>query len=250
MGGVGSNGNSTVNSIANGHITVPAYTWKVVMVLPAGVVDPSQVTAATRTFAINMPNVQGIRNNDWNSYKTSVRNVEDLTGYNFFSNVPAAIQNSIENGIDGLNPPGTADQTIQATEDAPVQFTLNAVNPTNTALTTTVSQSPNGSVSCSGINCTYAPNLNFNGRDTFTFSVNNGSASSNASTLTINVTSVNDLPIVTNDQTPSYPQATYSDAISPISITASDVETPAGSLSPTSTYSRNGGAARPDCRPV
>ena len=90
MGGVGSNGNSTVNSIANGHITVPAYTWKVVMGLPAGVVDPSQVTAATRTFAINMPNVQGIRNNDWNSYKTSVRNVEDLTGYNFFSNVPAA----------------------------------------------------------------------------------------------------------------------------------------------------------------
>ena len=86
------------------------------------------------------------------------------------------IQNSIENGINGLNPPGTADQTIQATEDAPVQFTLNAVNPTNTALTTTVSQSPNGSVSCSGINCTYAPNLNFNGKDTFTFSVNNGSA--------------------------------------------------------------------------
>ena len=242
VGGAGDNGPAT--TIANGHVTVPAFTWKVVMVLPHGVLDPNQVTAATKTFAVKMPNVNGIFNDDWRIYKVTVRDIENLTGYNFFSNVPEAVQNSIEVGLDGDNPPGTGNQTILDTEDNSVQFSLNAVNPIAGGLTATTSQPAHGSVNCSDINCTYSPEGNFNGTDSFTFSVSNGSKSSNTSTATIVVSSVNDLPTATNDQTATYPSVQYSDAIQSVSVSASDVETPAGSLIPSETFSRNGGSVQ------
>jgi DNA/RNA endonuclease G, NUC1 len=197
------------------------------MMLPHGVLDPGQVTAATRTFAVKMPNTQGIRDKNWKDYKVSVREIENLTGYNFFSNVPQAIQNSIENGIDGVseNPPGTADQTIQDTEDSPAQFTLNAVNPTNTTMVATLSQPGHGTINCAGINCTYTPNTNYNGSDAFTFSVNNGSKTSNTSTVTLDVAPVNDAPTATA-QTIS----TDEDNALPVTLSGSDVETPAANL--------------------
>ena len=57
VGGTGSNG--FANTIANGHVTVPSSTWKVVLVIPKGDNDVSRVTAATRTIAVIMPNIQG-----------------------------------------------------------------------------------------------------------------------------------------------------------------------------------------------
>jgi endonuclease G, mitochondrial len=50
-----------------------------------------------------MPNVQGIRNNDWRIYRTSVDAIEAATGYNFLSNVPVAIQNVIEASVDTVS---------------------------------------------------------------------------------------------------------------------------------------------------
>ncbi|HMC72593.1 MAG TPA: DNA/RNA non-specific endonuclease, partial [Mycobacteriales bacterium] len=68
VGGTGSNGGVT-RSLAGGHITVPAYTWKVALVLPEQDGDDiARVTASTRTIAVIMPNVQGIRtsnSSDW-----------------------------------------------------------------------------------------------------------------------------------------------------------------------------------------
>jgi endonuclease G len=240
VGGTGDNGFKT--TIANGHVTVPAFTWKVVMVLPHGVLDPSQVTAATKTFAVKMPNIDGIFNDDWRIYKVTVRDIENQTGYNFFSNVPEAIQNSIEVGLDGNNPPGTGGQTIQDTEDTPAQFSLNAVNPLGGSLTAITSQPANGAINCIDINCTYTPNGNFNGTDSFTFSVSNGAVTSNTSTAIINVASLNDLPVAGNDQTDPYPSVQYSDAIQSIIVTASDVETSADLLIPSSTFAKDGGS--------
>ncbi len=47
-----------------------------------------------------MPNTQGIRSNDWKGYRVSVDQIENLTGYDFFSTVPVAIQNVIEATVD------------------------------------------------------------------------------------------------------------------------------------------------------
>src|ERR1700749_1482522 len=100
QGGTGSNGGTT-NTVAGGHVTVPNVTWKVIIVLPAASGnDVARVTTSTRCLAIIMPNTQGIRNNTWQQYRVSVDQVEALTGYDFFSNVPVNIQAAIESTVD------------------------------------------------------------------------------------------------------------------------------------------------------
>jgi len=85
--------------IANGHVAVPAQTWKVIIVLPVGTNDVSRVTTATRTIAVVMPN-SGSIGTDWRAYRVSVDQVEALTGFDFFSNVSSGIQAVIEGRID------------------------------------------------------------------------------------------------------------------------------------------------------
>lgn len=194
-------GATAVTTIANGHVTVPEKTWKVALVIPkAGGDDVSRVTCGARTIAVIMPNVQGIRNTDWHTYITSVDAVEQLTGYNFYSNLPDAVENCVEAGINGTNPPGTEGQSVTTAEDTPASLTLKAVSPNSNAnFTYTVSQPAHGTLSGTGANRTYTPVPNFTGSDSFTFSVNDGQANSNTSTVTITVTNVNDAPVAADD---------------------------------------------------
>ncbi|MEH2172526.1 DNA/RNA non-specific endonuclease [Nostoc sp.] len=99
-GGTGSNG--TKNTIANGNVTVPTRTWKVIVVLNSSNSDASSVTTNTRVIAVNMPNSQGIRNNNWTNYRVSVDSIETNTGYNLLSNVSSSVQSVIESRVDNL----------------------------------------------------------------------------------------------------------------------------------------------------
>ena len=85
--------------IANGHVAVPAQTWKVIIVLPVGNNDVSRVTTATRTKTEEKPNTETI-NSDWRTYRVSVDQVEAITGFDFLSNVSAGIQAVIEGRVD------------------------------------------------------------------------------------------------------------------------------------------------------
>lgn len=87
-------------AIGRGKITIPATTWKVILVLERPGLMVRDVTTQTRTIAVSVPNEQGV-NPNWRSYLTSVDQVESLTGYDFFSNVPPHIQKVIEARIDG-----------------------------------------------------------------------------------------------------------------------------------------------------
>lgn len=89
-------------TITGGHVQVPAQTWKVILVQPQGTNDVARVTTSTRVIAVLMPNTQGIRSNNWQQYRVSVDQVEQLTGYNFLSNVPLSIQAVIESVVDNL----------------------------------------------------------------------------------------------------------------------------------------------------
>jgi DNA/RNA endonuclease G (NUC1)/fibronectin type 3 domain-containing protein len=202
VGGTGSNGGLT-NTLANGHVTVPASTWKCALILPSGGGDPvSRVTASTQTLCVIMPNLDSIRPDDWHIYVKSVDQVEALTGYNLFSNVPAAIQNAIEAGTygGGTNPPGAADQSVSTNEDAAKSFTLDTANATANPLTYTIVSGPShGSVNGSNGSETYTPAPDFNGTDTFTYKVNDGSHDSNTATVTITILEANDPPVATND---------------------------------------------------
>ncbi|MBO3462625.1 DNA/RNA non-specific endonuclease [Aetokthonos hydrillicola Thurmond2011] len=82
-----------------GKVTIPQTTWKVIVILDRPGMGLTGVTTDTRVIAVNIPNKQGI-NPDWTAYKLTVDELEDLTDYNFLSNLAPAIQDVIEEKID------------------------------------------------------------------------------------------------------------------------------------------------------
>ena len=91
-----SGGSGNAGTIAQGRIVVPQVTWKVVLILPNGNNDLSRVNKATRTIAMIVPNQPPVSSNAWRTYRTTVKAVEALTGFDFFSNVPKNTQQIIE----------------------------------------------------------------------------------------------------------------------------------------------------------
>jgi endonuclease G len=98
-GGTGSNGGTTY-TIHSGDITVPAYCWKVIVVLPIGTNDAVRVNSATRVIAVIMPNLQTVNSQPWGYYRTTVDAIETATGYDILSAVPMVIQTVVESVTD------------------------------------------------------------------------------------------------------------------------------------------------------
>ena len=111
--------------------------------------------------------------------------------------------------------------TVSTDEDTPVNISLSASDIDSSSLTFTVVSGPShgfisansGTMSCvlKGIctaNVSYTPGANYNGLDSFSFTVSDGQATSNIATAFITVNSVNDGPTVsgitasTNEDTP------------------------------------------------
>jgi endonuclease G len=95
QGGEGSKGQSSTLSSGGLTVTVPQYTWKVVLVLPGGSTSPSAVTSSAKAIAVIMPNTQEI-NTDWKTYIVTVSDVENMTGYTFFTNVSSSVASSLK----------------------------------------------------------------------------------------------------------------------------------------------------------
>ena len=197
IGGSGNNG--FAETIAGGRITVPEHIWKVALIIPKGSDDISRVQCGSHTIAVIVPNTNAV-STDWTQYITSVDAVEQLTGYDFFSALPDAIENCVEAGTDGTNPPGTEGQAVTTDEDTPKVVTLTAAAPDANPLTYTIVSGPDhGDLSGTGANQTYTPDPNYFGPDSFTFKVSNGTSDSNTSTVNITVNSVNDAPVAVGD---------------------------------------------------
>ena len=84
-------GEGKEKAIALGKVTVPKYTWKVILVLDNGNVE--------ETIAVRMPNSQSVARTDWKNYIVSVDEVEEKTGYDFFSLLDKGIQRKIEKKV-------------------------------------------------------------------------------------------------------------------------------------------------------
>jgi DNA/RNA endonuclease G (NUC1) len=194
QGGTGRNGFMT--TVDQGRVVVPAQTWKVLLVLPnADGDDLARVNNSTRTIAVIMPNAQGL-NQDWKSFIVSVDEVEALTDYNFFSNVPEDIQSVIEANADGNTRPAANSQTVMTNEDTALGITLTATDAENNPLTFNVTGGPShGTLSGSGSSLTYTPAPNYNGPDSFTFTASDKYLTSETATVTINVAAGNDPPV-------------------------------------------------------
>jgi large repetitive protein len=101
--------------------------------------------------------------------------------------------------VNSVNDPATAvAQSVVTNEDTAVGITLVGTDADGGLLDyVVVNQPTKGILGGSGANRTYTPNLNANGVDSFTFTVNDGSGVSAPAIVSLMVTPVNDLPVVT-----------------------------------------------------
>jgi endonuclease G len=87
------------NGRLKGKITVPTNCWKIIVVLPSGS-GLADINKNTRIIAVDMPNIDGIRDDNWRKYRTSVRAIEQKTGYVFFDKLPQELQDELKNKVD------------------------------------------------------------------------------------------------------------------------------------------------------
>ena len=123
--------------------------------------------------------------------------------------------------INEINDPPTADdQTVSTDEDTAVSITLTGSDPEGDPLTYNVTSGPSdGTLTGNGANRTYTPDPNFNGTDSFTFTVNDGALTSGTATVTITVNPVNDPPTA-DDQNVT----TTEDTAVSVTLTGNDID--------------------------
>lgn len=96
--------------------------------------------------------------------------------------------------------PTTSDMQITLNEDTSSTVSASVEDSDNDVVTiAVVTQPQNGSLTVQSGLFTYQPIPNFFGTDSFTYSASDGELTSNTSTVSINVTAVNDAPVAQND---------------------------------------------------
>ncbi|MDQ8161066.1 MAG: DNA/RNA non-specific endonuclease [Gemmatimonadota bacterium] len=118
-----------------GKIVIPEYVWKVAVILPRnqGLANVTSLEAA-EIVAVVMPNVSGIRNVPWATYKTTVDSVEALSGYDLLS----LLRNDLEIALESNTKPPVAavNGPFSSIEDESVAMSASAsTDPDTDALT-------------------------------------------------------------------------------------------------------------------
>ena len=152
--------------------------------------DPSNGTVSlSGTTATYTPN------QDWNGTDTfTFEATDDRTARTNVATATITV-NAINDAPISSEVNGSSD------EDIAVNIELSATDVDQDNLTySIVSDVSNGTTSISGSTLTYTPNQDWNGTDTFTYKVNDGSLDSNTSNGTITIAAVNDAPVA-NDVT-------------------------------------------------
>lgn len=111
-------------------------------------------------------------------------------------------------------------QAVSIPEDATISITLGGTDTDGDVLSYSIVTGPtNGALVGTAPNLTYSPSANFNGTDSFTFVVNDGTVDSAPATVSISVTAVNDAPLA-NSQSVSVAE----DGSSSVTLSGSDVD--------------------------
>ncbi len=118
------------------------------------------------------------------------------------------------------NPPTANPQSVSTNEDTAKAITLTGSDPDGNPLTYALVTNPgHGTLSGTAPNLTYTPAANYNGGDSFTFKVNDGTVNSSPATVSLTITAVNDTPVA-NPQSAT----TNEDTAKAITLTGSDVD--------------------------
>ena len=100
------------------------------------------------------------------------------------------------------DPPDGVAQSVTTLEDMPKAITLTGSDADGGALTSYAVTTPptHGTLSGTAPNLTYTPEPDYNGPDSFVFTVRDGTATGEPATVSITVTAVNDAPVAATDQ--------------------------------------------------
>jgi ribosomal protein S30 len=116
--------------------------------------------------------------------------------------------------------PVATGQSVSTDEDTAKAITLAATDADSDPLVYTVVDQPtHGSLTITGPNVNYTPDANYNGPDSFTFKVNDGTVDSNTATVNITVNAVNDTPVATGQSV-----TTDEDTAKSITLAATDID--------------------------
>ena len=98
-------------------------------------------------------------------------------------------------------PPVAHNTKVHGVEDQVLDFNLEATDPDGDKLTYEILSGPqNGLITGNGSELNYVPNPNFNGNDSLTFKVSDGSLESNLAEVIFVMEAVNDVPIAGTDE--------------------------------------------------
>ncbi len=152
-------------------------------ILAGGVIDPANPYACVFYGVSYTPNASFVGSDSFTITAT------DRAG--------ATITGSVSVTVNGANDVPVADaQTVTTDEDTALAITLSGSDTETTTLSYAVATGPsNGVLTGTAPNLDYTPNANFNGADSFTFTVSDGIAVSTEATVSINVTAINDVPV-------------------------------------------------------
>jgi endonuclease G len=86
-----------------GTVVIPTNCWKIVLLVPGGssIADRDR---RMRVIAVDMPNRDGLEHAKWQTYATTIRDIENKTGYDFLNYLPKDVQDGLENRVELRSP--------------------------------------------------------------------------------------------------------------------------------------------------
>jgi endonuclease G len=117
-------------TIPSGVAYIGSNTWKIVVCVPlGGGTALSRITASTRVIAVSIPNVTNGLNSAWQTYVTSPQQIQQDTGFTFFTALPGDVAAALRLEVDGTASAPTF--STLAFTNRQFKFTVNGSTGTN-----------------------------------------------------------------------------------------------------------------------
>jgi endonuclease G len=112
-------------TIPSGKAYIGSNTWKVVVCVPlGGGTAAGRINTATRVIAVSIPNVTNGLSSTWQTYVTSPAQIEQDTGFTFFTALNTNLAGVLRAEVDGVTPPASPPPQFQSISSAAGQISL------------------------------------------------------------------------------------------------------------------------------